>query len=142
MPSDDELRDILESNRSVAVVGMSKSTDKPAGRVPRRLMTWGYEVIPVNPTTDTLLGKTCYATLDDIPGDVQVDLVDVFRPSKEAADVVRAAIRRKVKHGDVKAVWLQEGIVSGELARGAGLAFVQDRCIYKEYVRLGLEGKV
>jgi predicted CoA-binding protein len=72
-----------------------------------------------------------------------VDLVDVFRPSEEGADVVRAAIRRREEHGDVKVVWLQEGIVSEEareLAEGAGLTFVQDRCIYKEYVRLGLGG--
>jgi predicted CoA-binding protein len=139
MVSDEELKSILESNRSIAVVGMSRKTDKPAGRIPRRLLTWGYDVVPVNPNADSIIGRKCYPSLDDIPGDVQVDLVDVFRPSEEAADVVRTAVRRKERHGDVKVVWLQEGIVSEEaeeLAQEAGLTFVQDRCIYKEYVRL------
>ena len=136
---DDVMRKVLEESRTIAVVGMSKKTEKPAGRIPRRLMTWGYTVVPVNPTTDSIIGLKCYHTLDDIPEDIKVDLVDVFRPSAEGADVVRAAIRRKVKYGDMKAVWLQEGIVNEEakeLAEGAGLTFVQDVCIYKEYIRL------
>lgn len=137
MVSDVELKRILEENKTIAVVGMSRSTDKPARRIPAFLMTKGYNVVPVNPTADKILGRTSYPSLMDVPD--SIDIVEVFRPSAEAGDIVRAAIERKKAKGDVKVIWLQQGITSaegGRLAGEAGIAFVEDRCMYTEYVRL------
>ncbi len=137
MSSDSAIKKILEENKTVAVVGMSRSTDKPARRIPAFLMTKGYNVIPVNPTTDKILGRKSYPTLKDVPD--SIDIIDVFRPSDEALKIVEAAVARKKERGDVKVIWLQQGITSDEgkkLAEEAGIAFVQDRCIYTEYTRL------
>ena len=108
----------------VAVVGASRNIDKSAHAIPRQLQMFGFRIIPVNPFADSILGERTYPTLADIPE--KVDLVNVFRPSEDAAEVVRQAIAI-----GAPAVWLQQGIVSREgrrLAEEAGIDYVEDRC--------------
>jgi predicted CoA-binding protein len=129
--TDDEIRQIL-SLKNVAVVGMSKNEDKAASYVPRYLMQQGYNVIPVNPTTDKISDIKCYPDLDAISE--SVDIVDVFRPSEQVLSVVEQAIKKKPK-----VIWLQEGIhnqEAEELARKAGIKVVFNRCMLAEHQRL------
>ncbi|MHC4779144.1 MAG: CoA-binding protein [Planctomycetota bacterium] len=138
---DERILEYLSRYRKVAVVGASRNPEKPAGIVASFLIDHGYEVHPVNPSADSILGRPSSASLKDVEG--QVEIVDVFRPSASAPAVVKAAAERKAAKGDVAVVWLQEGISSDEasdLARAAGIAFVQDRCIRKEILRL-IEGR-
>ena len=91
----------------------------------------GYKIIPINPIADVLLGERVYRSMDLV--DVPFDIADVFRPSEEAPAITRKAIEK-----GAKVVWLQEGIMNDEAkayAESKGVAFVQDRCIMKEYVR-------
>ncbi len=130
------LKRILESYRTVAVVGMSKDPNKPARKVPKFLMSKGYRIIPVNPTADEILGRKSYPTLKDVPEPVEI--VDIFRPSPDVPEIVRQAIER----GDVKVIWMQEGISNEEaaaVARAHGMEVVQDYCIYKAYKRFIME---
>ncbi len=127
-------REVLERYRVVAVVGASRSMRKAAGRIPAQLQRAGYRVIPVNPHADILLGERAYAQLEDIPE--PVELVNVFRPPAEAADVTRQAVAI-----GAKAVWLQLDIASEEarrIAQEAGLDYVEDRCIAVEVDRYGI----
>jgi predicted CoA-binding protein len=121
-------REILGSATTIAVVGASRDPGKSAYSVPRALQAHGYRVIPVNPFADELYGERVYRSLAEIPE--PIDIVDVFRPSAEAAGVARQAVA--VGAG---AVWLQQGIVSEE-ARGAveaaGVDYVEDLCIAVE----------
>jgi predicted CoA-binding protein len=129
---DDELRSILEYDR-VAVVGCSSTPGKPAHDIPSYLDRQGYEIVPVNPYADEILGKEAYDSLDEVPG--EIDVVEVFRPSEEAGGIVDAALDRE----DVKAIWLQLGIrddEAGARAEEAGKQFVQDRCMKPEHQRL------
>ncbi|ELZ26476.1 CoA-binding protein [Halogeometricum pallidum JCM 14848] len=138
MVSDDDLREMLDAD-TVAVVGCSTTEGKAAHEIPAYLQRHGYRVIPINPFADEILGETAYDSLADVPEDADVDLVDVFRPSEEAGDIVDAAIERHESVGDVRSVWLQLGITddeAGERAREAGLAFVQDKCMKVEHGRL------
>ncbi|MDS0298756.1 CoA-binding protein [Halogeometricum sp. S1BR25-6] len=138
MVSDDDLREMLDAD-TVAVVGCSTTEGKAAHEIPAYLQRHGYRVIPVNPFADEILGETAYDSLADVPEDVEIDLVDVFRPSEEAGDIVDAAVERREAVGDVRSVWLQLGITddeAGERAREAGLAFVQDKCMKVEHGRL------
>lgn len=115
---------VLARHRVIAVVGMSASPDKDAHTVPLQLAHHGWKVIPVNPHAERIGGLTVHRRLADITE--PVGLVVVFRPSAEAADVVRQAIAI-----GAEAVWLQEGIVSPEarqLAADAGLDYVEDLC--------------
>lgn len=130
--SDEELMEaIIARMRRVAVVGMSRDPAKAAGGTPLNLMRLGYEVIPVNPSTTEIAGMRSYPSLAKVPG--QIDVVDVFRPPKDAARVAREAVQ--VGAG---AIWLQLGIVS-EQARAAAadarIPFVQDACLWVEAAR-------
>jgi predicted CoA-binding protein len=124
-------RRILEEFATITVVGLSSDPVKSAHSVPAAMQAYGWRIIPVNPHADELLGERVYRRLADIP--VGVELVDVFRPSAEAADVTRQAVEV-----GAKAVWLQLGIVSAEARRIAetnGLLYVEDRCIAVERAR-------
>ena len=129
--SDEQIRNILSLNR-IAVVGMSKNSSKAAHYVPKYLLDHGYDITPVNPTTDEILGKKCYSSISEITEDV--DIVDVFRPSDQVLSVVREAIKKKPK-----VIWLQEGIhnlEAEELARQSGIQIVFNRCMLAEHQRL------
>ena len=129
--SDEQIRDILSLNR-VAVVGMSKHPSKAAHYVPKYLSENGYDITPVNPSSDEILGKKSYNSVSEIVGDV--DIIDVFRPSGQVLPVIQEAIKKKPK-----VIWLQEGIhnlEAEELARNAGIKVVFNRCMLVEHRRL------
>jgi uncharacterized protein len=122
------IADLLERTDTIAVVGLSTSPFKTAHRIPAAMQQMGYRVIGVHPSADELLGEPAYRRLADIPD--TIDLVNVFRPSAEAADVVRQAAEL-----GVAAVWLQQGITSPQarrIAAAAGMDYVEDRCIMIE----------
>jgi hypothetical protein len=123
------LRRILDYDR-IAVVGASTDYDKAAHIVPAYLQRHGYELTPVNPNADEILGERTYDSLADVPG--PVDVVQVFRPAEEVPAIVEQALARD----DVRVIWLQQGIRNDEGARraeAAGLEFVQDRCMKVEH---------
>lgn len=131
-PTDDDIRQLLGKVRNIAVVGLSSNPDRPAHGVAKALQGFGYRVIPVNPSEDTVLGEKAVDGLSDI--DDGVDLVDVFRDPKHVAAIVDECIELSLP-----ALWLQEGVVDEEAAlraREAGMTVVMDRCIFKEYSRL------
>jgi len=131
-PGNDELRALLASAKRIAVVGASPNPERPSHRIARRLMQWGYEVVPVRPALAELLGVKAYARLAEVPG--KIDLVNVFRSADRVGPLVEECIAR-----GVPAIWIQQGIVNeaaAERARAAGLEVVMDRCISVEYRRL------
>ncbi len=121
----DNVERILREFRTIAVVGLSRDPSKAAHAIPARMQRAGFRVIPVNPFVTELLGEKSYATLADVPFSVEVVLV--FRPSEDAAAIAKDAVAI-----GAKALWLQQDIVSAEaraLAEGAGMLYVEDRCI-------------
>jgi len=129
--SDEEIRQIL-SLKNVAVIGMSKNSEKAAHYVPKYLASNGYNIMPVNPTTSEILEKKCYSSINEI--NEPIDIVDVFRPSEQVLPVVEEAIKMKPK-----VIWLQEGIhneEAEELARKQGIKVVFNRCMLAEHQRL------
>lgn len=130
MSVDDETVAGLLDAEVVAVVGCSATPGKAAHEVPAYLKRHGYDVIPVNPFHDEVLGERAYDAVGDVPQ--SVDLVDVFRPSEEVSGVVDAVLDRVARRGDVGGLWLQRGIRDDDAAaraREAGLRVVQDRCL-------------
>lgn len=129
---DDELRDVLGLD-TVAVVGCSSTPGKDAHEIPKYLRDHGYEVIPVNPFADEIFGREAADSLADV--DEEIDIVDVFRPSEEVAEIVDAVLERD----DVDVVWTQLGIRDDDAAKraeDAGKRVVQDRCMKVEHGRL------
>jgi predicted CoA-binding protein len=128
---DKEIRGIL-ALRNIAVVGASRDPSKPAHYVPMYLRDHGYNIIPVNPSANEILGRRSSASLSDVVE--QVDVVDIFRPSQDVLPIVREALSK-----GVKVVWMQEGIYNKEAAdeaRKHGVTAVWDRCMMKEHARL------
>lgn len=124
-------RRILEDYATFAVVGISSDPTKAAHSVPAAMAAYGWRIIPVNPHADELLGEKVYRRLADIPE--PVDVVNVFRPAAEAADIARQAVAI-----GAKALWLQLDIVSAEarrIASDAGLLYVENRCTAVERAR-------
>ncbi len=126
--------DIFENNKNIAVVGMSTNSYKAAHTVPMFMQKVGYNVIPVNPMADDIRGLKSYKNLAEVPENI--DIVNVFRPSEYAEKVVIEAIDRHKKNGDVKIIWLQEGIFTKngkELAEENGIIYIEDVCMYKVF---------
>ena len=126
------LRRILMEYKRVAMVGLSADWWRPSNFAGKYLLEHGFELIPVNPKYDEILGQKCYPDLASIPG--PVDIVDLF----QRADRVPMFVDQAIEIG-AKCVWMQLGIVNEEAAqkaRDAGLEVVMDRCMKIEYARL------
>jgi predicted CoA-binding protein len=127
-PTAEAIVDIFRDVQNVAVVGLSRDLEKPARRVPSYLAAKGFNIIPVNPNADRLLGKRSWPSLDDVPE--ALDMVLVFRPPDEAAAIVAQAAARPEK----PVIWLPAGIQSPEAveaARASGSIVVQDVCVFR-----------
>lgn len=134
MRSVDETERLLREYDTITVVGASRDPGKEAHAIPVHMQKHGWRIIPVNPHAEELFGEKAYPTLGDVPE--PLGLVNVFRPSDDAAEVVRQAIA-----AGATAVWLQLGIVSAKaraLAETAGIAYVENRCLAVERARYAL----
>lgn len=131
-----QIRTALESARTIAVVGCSPNPDRPSNAIARYLMENGYRVVPVNPGHRRILGETCYPSLADIPADVEVDIVDVFRRSDQVAPIAEQAVARGVRF-----FFMQQGVVdprSAQVLEAAGIPVAMDRCILVEHASRGI----
>ncbi len=130
------MRELLRTSKTIAVVGMSDKPDRDSNEVGRFLMEKGYRVVPVNPAVSEVYGQRSYPSLKEIPSDVKVDIVDVFRKSEAVPGIVEEALSRSPPP---KAVWLQLGVrddPSGPKVEARGVGFVQDLCIMVRHRQL------
>jgi hypothetical protein len=133
MALDDQIREVLRTTRTIAVVGLSDKSWRPSYDVAAYLRSAGYTVVPVNPRVKQVLGFTAYPDLITAAREHPIDLVDVFRQP----EFVPAIVAQAVAIG-ARAIWLQVGVIHREAARqahAAGLTVVMDRCIKVEHQR-------
>ena len=129
MPQQDPITELLKKAKTIAVVGLSSSPLRPSYGVAAYMQAQGYRIIPVNPGIKGALGEKAYASLSEVPE--QIDIVDVFRRPEFVPDVIDEAIKLKLP-----AIWLQEGVIheqAADRARKAGMFVMMDRCILKEH---------
>ena len=125
----DQIYEILQRAKTIAVVGLSDNPLRPSHGVAAYLQSQGYRIIPVNPEIKDSLGEKAYPSLLDVPE--KIDIVDIFRRPEFVEEVVDQAIQLKVP-----AVWMQEEIIhekAAQKARAAGIFVVMDRCILLEH---------
>jgi predicted CoA-binding protein len=134
-PSDAELRSILGDARTIAIVGLSSKPERHSHEVAAFLQQRGYRIVPVNPNEREVLGERAYPSLAEVPADIAIDVVDVFRRAEETP-----AIARQAAAAGASVLWLQDGIVNDEarrIAEGAGLTVIMGVCLKRTTRRLG-----
>jgi hypothetical protein len=130
--TDPEILELLQTAKTIAVVGLSDKPWRPSFGVSEYMRAQGYMILPVNPKVEETLGASAYTRLEDVPE--KIDIVNIFRRSEFAGPIVDAAIRL-----GVRCVWMQEGVRDDQAAaraREAGIGVVMDRCILKDHSRL------
>ncbi len=135
-PSPDDICQTLRQIRTIAVVGLSPNAARPSHGVAKAMQSHGYRIIPVRPLVKQVLGEPAYPDLASIP--FPVDIVDVFRAPKHVPAIVESCIALGIPR-----LWLQDGVIheaAAQKARDAGIWVVMDRCIWRDYSRLCLQG--
>ena len=130
--TDAEIRKFYEM-KNIAVVGMSNTEGKAANYVPSYMIERGYNIIPVNPNSEQVMGRKSYQTASMVPDTFEI--LNIFRPSQDVPAVVRDALQKD----GIKLVWMQEGIYSEEaeqMAKAKGMDVVYNRCMMAEHMRL------
>ena len=132
-----DIKEILSKHKTIAMIGVSKDLTKPSTVVMKYMQKYGYKVIPVNPRIkgEKILGEEVFGKLDEVK--IQVDIVDIFRPSEEALGIAEDAVKIKAK-----VLWLQLGISSDEaktLVAKNNIHYIENRCTKMEYQKFFLK---
>lgn len=131
---DSKLLAILKNTKTIAVVGLSPKESRASYRVAAYMQEAGYRIIPIRPGGSTILGEQSYPSLLEIPKDIKIDMVDVFRGAENTPPIAKGAVAI-----EAKSFWLQLGIINDsalKIATDGGLAAVQDLCLMVEHSRL------
>jgi len=137
----ENIAEILQNSKVIAVVGCSKNPGKDAHEVPALMQSKGYRIIPINPTATEILGEKSYPSLLELPLELkkQIEIIDIFRPSNEVAGIVEQVLGLQKETGKKYVVWTQLGIQDDSAAaraRAAGLKVIQNHCLKIEYKKL------
>jgi predicted CoA-binding protein len=134
----DDFKEKLKKANTIAIIGCSTNKYRTSYHIASYLKENGYRIIPVNPNYDEILGEKCYSAMDDIPEDVEIDIVDIFRDSQYTADMVRDIIDWSGKSNQKPLIWTQLAVSSSEaksLAEEAGHDYVENECIMVQHSR-------
>jgi predicted CoA-binding protein len=131
-PDLSQIKAILRQVKTIAVVGLSPKENRPSHKVARHMQSFGYQIVPVRPAVDEVLGEKAFADLGDVT--LKIDLVDVFRAPDKISPIIDSCIEKKIVY-----LWLQDGVVNHSealRAQAAGITVIMDRCIYRDYKEL------
>ena len=126
------VENILKNSKTIAIIGLSDKPDRPSYQVAKYLISQGFTIIPVNPTIDSVFGLKSYPSFTDIPSNIKIDIVDVFRKSDQVLPIVEEIIKSDQK----PVIWFQEGILNLEaekLAKQNGLETISGICLMKAH---------
>lgn len=129
------IQEMLTPPKTIAIVGLSDRPERPSYQVAAYLQAQGFKIIPVNPTVKEVLGEKSYPSIKDIPDNIHIDTIDIFRKS----EAVPAIIQEIVDLGIKPMIWMQEGVISPEgqsLAQQNGMSVIMNFCMKKEHTKL------
>jgi len=135
----DEAEEVLRY-RTIAIVGLSRNPEKDSYKVAEFLKSKGYRIVPINPNAEDILGEKAYPSLRDLPENLKAELevVNIFRRSEDVLPIVKEALEISKRYGNIKAIWMQEGVINieaAEAAKKAGLIVIMNRCMMKERLK-------
>ena len=133
------IEEILTSAKTIAIIGCSSKPHRTSFRIAEYLLNNGFKIIPINPNEDSTLGKNCYSSIGDIPGDIDIDIVNIFRNRRFTAEMVEEVVEWSKKTSQKPVIWTQIGVSSDEakdLAEENGLEYIENKCIMVEHRNL------
>jgi predicted CoA-binding protein len=133
------LTETLKNARTIAIIGCSPNEYRTSHHIASYLQEQGYTIIPIHPDHDEVLGEKAYDSILDIPDDVEVDVVDIFRDSQYTAEMVDEILKWSEKTGQEPVIWTQLGVSSPEAkekSEKVGLPYVEEKCMMVEHKRL------
>lgn len=134
--STSELKDLLETVKTIAIIGCSSNPYRTSYHIAEYLIGAGFEIIPVNPNESQVLNRKCYNSLFDIPEDIGIDLIDIFRNKKYVLETVQEIIDWSQKTGQKPVIWTQLDVstdAAKKLAEDNGFRYVKNRCVMVEH---------
>lgn len=136
MQPDQSVHQILRNADTLAVIGASSKAYRTSHHIMQYLLKQDYRTIPVNPNEQYVLGLSCYHSVQDIPADLSVDVMVIFRNKQYTGEMVRQIVNRSERTGHKPAIWTQLDVSSPEaeaIAAKAGLLYVKNRCIMVDH---------
>jgi len=133
-----DINNVLDKSKTIAIIGCSANEYRTSNYIAKFLKERNYIIIPVNPTEKRILGEQCYATLNEIPSETTIDIVNVFRSSEHTAGIVEEILEWNAKTGQDPAVWTQLDVSSFEaenIAEKSQIPYIKNRCIMVEWER-------
>lgn len=134
--SSTELKELLHSVKTIAIIGCSSNPYRTSYHIAEYLVNAGFEIIPVNPNETEVLGVPCVDSLFDLPVDIQIDLIDIFRNKRYTTETVEEIISWSKKTGQKPVIWTQLDVstdAARELAEKEGFKYVENRCVMVEH---------
>lgn len=133
------IEEIINSTKTIAIIGLSSSPGRTSNRIANYLLNEGFTIIPVNPNEDTVLNKECYPQISDIPEDVKIDMVTIFRNRRYTADMVEEVVEWSKSSEQKPIIWTQIGVSSDEaknMAEENDFTYIENKCLMVEHGRI------
>lgn len=133
------IKEIINSTKTIAIIGLSSSRNRTSHSIAKYLLDEGFTIIPVNPNEKSALGLKCYPRISDVPEDIEIDMIDIFRNSDYTAEMVQEIVEWSKLSGQKPVIWTQIGVSSDEakkLAEENGFIYVEDKCLMVEHGRV------
>lgn len=132
------MKEIINSTKTIAIIGLSSSPNRTSYRIAKYLLAEGFTIIPVNPNEETVFGLKSYSQISEVPDDLQIDMIDIFRNSQYTAEMVKEIVEWSESTGQKPVIWTQIGVSSDEAKRIAdenGFTYIEDKCLMVEHGR-------
>lgn len=132
------MNDIINSTKTIAIIGLSSSPNRTSHRIGKYMVDKGFTIVPVNPNEESVFGLKSYSKISDVPDDLQIDMVNIFRNSRYTADMVQEIVEWSKSTGQKPVIWTQIGVSSNEakkIAEKNGFTYIEDKCLMVEHGR-------
>lgn len=130
------IKEIVTSTKTIAIIGLSSNSKRTSYRIAKYLLDEGFTIIPVNPNEESVFGLKSYPQISDVPDDIEIDTIDIFRNSQYTADMVEEIVEWSNETGQKPVIWTQIGVSSDEsksLAEENGFTYIENKCLMVEH---------